>query len=107
MAWNWRELQSVLLASKAFMALFAGHDHEGGYAEIDGRHFVTLEAMLEGVATSVPQLCRCRLHSRLTGHMSVIATNLGLLLQLRKAAMLLLLWRLGHQRFTSMAWTQQ
>jgi hypothetical protein len=49
MAWNWREIQSILLASKAFQALFAGHDHEGGYAEIDGRHFVTLKAMLEGM----------------------------------------------------------
>lgn len=48
MAWNWRDIQSTLLASKAFAAFFAGHDHEGGYSDIDGRHFVTLEAMLEG-----------------------------------------------------------
>lgn len=47
MAWNWRDIQSTLLSRKAFVAFFAGHDHVGGYADIDGRHFVTLEAMLE------------------------------------------------------------
>ena len=47
MAWNWRAIQPVLLSSPAFVAFFAGHDHMGGYCCIDGRHFVTLEAMLE------------------------------------------------------------
>ncbi len=47
MAWNWRTIQGALLASPAFAAFFAGHDHMGGYRLIDGRHFVTLEAMLE------------------------------------------------------------
>lgn len=37
----------VLLASPAFRAAFAGHDHTGGYALIDGRHFVTVEGLLE------------------------------------------------------------
>lgn len=48
MAWNCRELQGVLLGSPAFAVFFCGHDHMGGYAEINGRHFITLEAMLEG-----------------------------------------------------------
>jgi hypothetical protein len=37
----------VLLGSPAFRLALAGHDHLGGYAQIDGRHFVTLEALLE------------------------------------------------------------
>lgn len=47
MAWNWRDVQQALLASPAFRLALAGHDHMGGYACIDGRHFVTLEALLE------------------------------------------------------------
>lgn len=47
MAWNWRKVQEVLLASPAFRAAFAGHDHTGGYACIDGRHFLTVEGLLE------------------------------------------------------------
>ncbi len=37
----------VLLASPALRLALAGHDHVGGYACIDGRHFVTVEALLE------------------------------------------------------------
>lgn len=37
----------VLLASPAFRLALAGHDHMGGCACINGRHFVTLEALLE------------------------------------------------------------
>lgn len=47
MAWNYNAVKDALLASPAFVAYFAGHDHMGGYCCIDGRHFVTLEAMLE------------------------------------------------------------
>lgn len=47
MAWNWREVLAVLLASPAFKLALAGHDHVGGYAAIEGRHFITLEALLE------------------------------------------------------------
>lgn len=47
MAWNHEAIKEVLLASPSFVAFFAGHDHMGGYSCIDGRHFVTLEAMLE------------------------------------------------------------
>lgn len=46
-AWNWPAIQQVLLASPAFRLFLAGHDHMGGYACIDGRHFITLEALLE------------------------------------------------------------
>lgn len=63
MAWNWRELQDMLLSSPAFAVFFCGHDHVGGYAEIDGRHFITLEAMLEGAGRRLLALqhifCRC------------------------------------------------
>lgn len=47
LAWNHREIAAELLASPAFRLALAGHDHLGGYSCIDGRHFVTLEALLE------------------------------------------------------------
>lgn len=46
-AWNWEAIQAALLASPAFRVFLAGHDHMGGYACIDNRHFITLEALLE------------------------------------------------------------
>lgn len=46
-AWNSRDIQAALLGSPAFRLFLAGHDHMGGYACIDGRHFVTLEALVE------------------------------------------------------------
>lgn len=47
MAWNCEELQAVLAASPAVVLCLSGHDHEGGYSCINGKHFITLEAMLE------------------------------------------------------------
>lgn len=48
MAWNWKEIQDVLLESPSFALLLAGHDHLGGYAELGNKkHFVTIEALLE------------------------------------------------------------
>lgn len=47
MAWNCREVQEALLASPAFRVAFAGHDHMGGYACVEGQHFVTIEGLLE------------------------------------------------------------
>eukprot|EP00887_Chlorella_sp_A99_P005563 scaffold1.g5563.t1 len=47
LAWNWEQISEVLLSSPAFAAHFSGHDHLGGWAPRDGRHFVTLEALLE------------------------------------------------------------
>lgn len=57
MAWNYRELLQVLLASPAVKLALAGHDHLGGYACLEGaagdrKHFVTVEAMLEAPAGS-------------------------------------------------------
>ncbi len=46
-AWNRDAIQAALLASPAFRLFLAGHDHMGGYACIEGRHFITLEALLE------------------------------------------------------------
>ena len=46
-AWNRDAIQALLLASPAFRLFLAGHDHMGGYACIEGRHFITLEALLE------------------------------------------------------------
>lgn len=50
LAWNWRELSAVLVASPAVALVLAGHDHVGGYACHDGIHWLTLPAMLEGEA---------------------------------------------------------
>lgn len=52
MALNWEELQAVLLAAPAFRLALAGHDHVGGYAQLEGRHFVTAQAMLESPSGS-------------------------------------------------------
>ena len=48
MAWNWVQLQQVLLDSPAVRLVLSGHDHIGGYAQHGHIHFVTVEAMLEG-----------------------------------------------------------
>lgn len=47
MAWNWREIESLLLQSRAVVLGLAGHDHQGGYASTGGVHFVTLQALVE------------------------------------------------------------
>lgn len=66
MAWNWRDIQAALLASPAFRLALAGHDHCGGYSEIDGRHFLTVEALLEsppgGNAYAAVQVCSSCVH---------------------------------------------
>ena len=68
----------ALLASPAFRIALAGHDHLGGYACIDGRHFVTLEALLEapagGNAWAVLSVFADRLE--LAGHGSVTSRSL-------------------------------
>lgn len=53
MAWNWRELHAALMASPAFAVFLCGHDHMGGYRQDGDKHFVTVEAMLEGVGSSI------------------------------------------------------
>lgn len=52
MAWNWPDVHAALMKSPAFAVFLCGHDHTGGYKEDQGRHFVTVEAMLEGAARS-------------------------------------------------------
>lgn len=47
-AWNWKEIQRVLMKSGCVVLAFAGHDHMGGYEQHSHTHFVTVEAMLEG-----------------------------------------------------------
>ena len=50
LAWNYEEVRALLLSSPAFGALLAGHHHRGGYQCVDGRHFVTVESILEAPA---------------------------------------------------------
>ena len=55
MAWNWVELQQLLVASPCVRLVLSGHDHMGGYAQHGHVHFVTVEAMLEGeLGSAVP-----------------------------------------------------
>ena len=51
LAWNWLELQQTLLESPCMRLVLSGHDHIGGYVQHGHIHFVTLEAMLEGMTS--------------------------------------------------------
>ena len=53
LAWNWRDIAAILVASPAVALVLAGHDHEGGYAFHGGTHWLTLPALLEGAALTV------------------------------------------------------
>ena len=46
-AWNFREVQEILLEHENVRLALAGHDHPGGYARHSNTHFITLEALLE------------------------------------------------------------
>ena len=48
MAWNHKSILELILNSSCARLVLSGHDHMGGYACIQGKHFVTLEALLEG-----------------------------------------------------------
>ena len=50
LAWDHAEAHALVTASPATVAYFAGHDHAGGYAVVDGVHFWTLPALLESTA---------------------------------------------------------
>ncbi|KAK9838820.1 hypothetical protein WJX74_003943 [Apatococcus lobatus] len=50
MAWNHKSILEVILGGACVKLVLSGHDHMGGYACIQGKHFVTLEALLEGAA---------------------------------------------------------
>lgn len=41
------DIQATLEASEAVVAVLNGHDHKGGYASRQGKHFITLEGLLE------------------------------------------------------------
>ncbi|KAK9838821.1 hypothetical protein WJX74_003943 [Apatococcus lobatus] len=47
MAWNHKSILEVILGGACVKLVLSGHDHMGGYACIQGKHFVTLEALLE------------------------------------------------------------
>ncbi|XP_024519797.1 manganese-dependent ADP-ribose/CDP-alcohol diphosphatase-like [Selaginella moellendorffii] len=47
LAWNHHQILSTLLGSPEVVLYLCGHYHSGGYACINGKHFVTLEAILE------------------------------------------------------------
>ena len=53
MSWNGQEIVDVLVSSPSFVAAFHGHDHQGGYAEYGGKHFTTVEAIVECPPESV------------------------------------------------------
>jgi hypothetical protein len=45
---NAREVRQVLQASGRVIAVFQGHHHPGSYSHIDGIHYYTLKAVVEG-----------------------------------------------------------
>ena len=45
---NAPEVRRVLEAAGNVVAVFQGHMHSGGYAQIEGIHYCTLVAMVEG-----------------------------------------------------------
>lgn len=50
MAWNWKELHAMMVHAGCVRLALHGHDHEGGYAVVDGIHYVTLPGLVEGTA---------------------------------------------------------
>lgn len=45
---NGRDVRAILEASGKVLAVFNGHNHRGAYREINGIHYFTLRAMVEG-----------------------------------------------------------
>jgi hypothetical protein len=45
---NSAEVRSILERSKKVLAVFTGHDHAGAYAQVNGIHYYTLRAVVEG-----------------------------------------------------------
>jgi len=44
--WNHREIAELLVSSRAVKASLSGHYHYGGYAQLNGLHFVVLPAFV-------------------------------------------------------------
>lgn len=53
MCWNGQEVSDILASSPSVVGAFHGHDHQGGYAEYNGKHFTTVEAIVECPPDSV------------------------------------------------------
>ncbi len=51
---NSREVRRILVEDGDVIAVFQGHDHAGGYTEIDGIHYVTFTALIGRVGGKPP-----------------------------------------------------
>ena len=49
LAWNWRDIKETLTHAGCVKLYMAGHDHMGGYSFDGGIHWLTVEALLEGI----------------------------------------------------------
>jgi len=47
MAWNAADIQKAITSSGVVPLVLSGHDHQGGYALIEGTHFVTVRGLVE------------------------------------------------------------
>jgi len=47
-AWNAADVREILHQTDTAIVCFSGHDHQGGYTEHAGIHYVTLPGMVEG-----------------------------------------------------------
>jgi manganese-dependent ADP-ribose/CDP-alcohol diphosphatase len=68
--WNHDELLGILSSSPAVAAFMNGHDHQGGYAEEGGIHFLTFQGIVESgadTAYAVVEVFPNRLEIRGTG----------------------------------------
>ncbi len=50
--WNYQEVEKTLAKSNCVVACICGHDHEGGYAQQDGIHHLTMPGMIESPSGS-------------------------------------------------------
>ena len=77
--WNHDEVLSILSSSLAVVAYMNGHDHQGGYAEQSGIHFITFQGIVESGAENayaVVEVFPERLEIR--GHGAVPSRRLAL-----------------------------
>lgn len=66
--WNAAEVIAVLRAHPSAKLYLAGHDHDGGYVEQHGMHFLTLRAMLDGPDNAWATITAQRGEIRVDGH---------------------------------------
>lgn len=77
--WNHDEVLGILSSSPAVAAYMNGHDHQGGYAEEGGIHFVTFQGLVESGADNayaVVEVFSDRLE--IQGHGTVLSRSLAL-----------------------------